>query len=354
MSNDDGNEFVPDGTPENAFWRVRSEWVGSDYIGDPREMQDSPLILVAASEHESMWAKFEQAAIPYGDAAKVSGSHIGNAYFETSDGMQVEMQDLSKAFRTGRLAYWPAGRFSERVERAIALPVHVYGERGDVRMSIGDNDSPDGYIFAILSMLNKHYGWKKITPKREREITLRMRAEVAEYSDWLQGNVHRMIVEHAVERDGAWTWVADDDDGSTIVFGSMLGRELRDLAERVVEIEGVVVDVYTQDDGKPWYEYSDHPALNDDLLAKAEWVDREMWWLSGGRLLVNSVLWAAAYNADVEHEIEIAYFNGFVSWAAAYGVDVYEKEEWGINGDYSIDTEWVDAVAAETYKSKGE
>lgn len=99
---------------------------------------------------------------------------------------------------------------------------------------------------------------------------------------------------------------------------------------------------------------SDHPALSDDLLAKVEQEDREAWWLNGGRLLVNSVLWSAAYDADVEHEIEIAYFKGFVSWAAAYGVNVYEKEEWGINGDYSIDTEWVDAVAAETYKSKGE
>lgn len=89
---------------------------------------------------------------------------------------------------------------------------------------------------------------------------------------------------------------------------------------------------------------ADYPSLNDTYLAQEEERDREDAWDGWLKSEVSFVIGNCAFYLDLDPP-EIETLSAFRDWARALGVDVSERESWGINGDYDLDTRWIGDAA---------
>lgn len=241
-------DYVPDGTPERAFWRVIPQWVGDVGLESPREMLAGPVEILAV--HVPQWRGWRD-RILLGDARDIRGNGLADADWIMSNDARVEQKALERAFRTGRLTYRPDGQWKEKTESVVIAALHVYEEPGDMRMKVdwGSDSLCDGYVFVPLSAAREHYNWQYLTSARKAELRTRINYEVGEYSDYLQGNVWRVVTQEATRQEnGTWAWVDLDDECP--VYGLRLSAAIRNAAIEVALSHNNAVDTYEMWDEK--------------------------------------------------------------------------------------------------------
>lgn len=110
-----------------------------------------------------------------------------------------------------RVAYWEERDCQSRIdsiiekalhEHCLILPLFLYDHSG-LSMSVqtftgraqhaGWDSGQVGYIYITHEKILKEYGWKRITKARRERIESLLKAEVREYSAWLEGNVYGYI-----------------------------------------------------------------------------------------------------------------------------------------------------------------
>src|SRR5690554_6016921 len=79
----------------------------------------------------------------------------------------------------------------------ISLPLFLYDHSGITMNTTGFSCPWDsgqvGWIYITKEKARAEYGWKRITAEREQQIIDALKAEVAVYAQYLEGDVHGFI-----------------------------------------------------------------------------------------------------------------------------------------------------------------
>ncbi|MBC7325751.1 MAG: hypothetical protein H5T99_10630, partial [Moorella sp. (in: Bacteria)] len=125
-----------------------------------------------------------------------------------------------EAKNTRLYSNWEEWREGELGKDVIALPLYLYDHSGLAMSTRGDiypfNDPWDagqvGWIYVTLKKVRDWFGVKKVTKKLRARVLEILRAEVEEYSRWLQGDVYGYVLEDAEgsKIDSCWGFFGTD------------------------------------------------------------------------------------------------------------------------------------------------
>ena len=98
----------------------------------------------------------------------------------------------------------------------IVLPVYAFIHSGVALNTTGFSCPWDsgqcGYIYEDKKAIREEFGVKRISPKLRKTIEDRMRAEVEEFSKYLNGEVYGFVIENeeGEEEDSCWGFFGDN------------------------------------------------------------------------------------------------------------------------------------------------
>jgi hypothetical protein len=133
----------------------------------------------------------------------------------------------------------------EKVERGtevserdnIVLPVYAYIHSGVALNTTGFScpwdSGQSGYIYEPKEAIRQEFGVKRISPKLRKTIENRMRAEVEQFSKYLNGEVYGFVIEdeEGNEVDSCWGFFGNDwaDNGLKAHIPEELHAQLEDV-----------------------------------------------------------------------------------------------------------------------------
>ena len=123
-------------------------------------------------------------------------------------------------YGTERYAGWDDLERAVRMDNpgAIILPLYMLDHSGTALSTTPFACPWDsgrvGFVLATRAKIKECYGWARLTPKRRDKIHEAMRAEVAEYGAWCNGEVYGYTVSEPgdpdTEADSCWGFIGFD------------------------------------------------------------------------------------------------------------------------------------------------